>query len=171
MEMRSTIGSLRDEQRVLEFAIDEKQNQIKHKESEIKDLKSSLQTPPKIWLVSSDDPSNREVNLTNKVINPDAKVQKLKDAEIAGSNDHKDDAKIKMHNTTDLTIKRSKSEGQIERDQPKAKANRYEVHLEANKTRTETEKMDEDDVETEVDLDSSRNGSETDQEYKEEIEE
>lgn len=67
IEMRSTIGSLRDEQRALELAIDEKLNEIKRKESEIKDLRSSLQTPPKIWSVSSDDPSNQQVNLTAKV--------------------------------------------------------------------------------------------------------
>lgn len=110
MEMQSTIGSMKDEQRALELAIDEKQNEIKHKESEIKDLRSSLQTPPKIWSVSSDDPSNREVNSTDKITptkvnswfgqsskqkpnqesdvegnmrirNPDVKVKKPKDSE------------------------------------------------------------------------------------------
>lgn len=67
MEMQSTIGSIKDEQRALEIAIEEKQNEIKHKESQIKDLKNIHQTPPKIWSVSSDDPSNREVNLTDKL--------------------------------------------------------------------------------------------------------
>ncbi|KAI3824698.1 hypothetical protein L1987_06167 [Smallanthus sonchifolius] len=63
IEMRSTIDSLRDEQRVLELAIDEKQNQIKHEESEIKDLKSNLQTPPKIW--SKDDANIEMQNTTD----------------------------------------------------------------------------------------------------------
>ncbi|KAF5764557.1 hypothetical protein HanRHA438_Chr15g0705761 [Helianthus annuus] len=166
MEMRSTIGSLKDEQRVLELAIDEKQNQIKQKESEIKDLKSSLQPPPKIWSVSSDDPSNREVNLTNKVnvMNPDVKVQTPKDEKLAGSKDHKDDAKIEMHNTID---------GQDDKSQLKANPDvgPTEVHHETNKTRSESERMDEDETETEADLDSSKNGTEADQDYKEETEE
>ncbi|PWA63103.1 hypothetical protein CTI12_AA357160 [Artemisia annua] len=131
MEMRSTIGSMKDEQRALELTIDEKQNEIKHKESEIKDLKSSLQTPPKVWSVSSDDPSNREVNLTNKatttrvrswfglssngqkpnqekfveghkeVINPNIKVQKPVDEEQRGSGKL---ASSKEHETRDLTV-------------------------------------------------------------------
>ncbi|KAM0054871.1 hypothetical protein Hdeb2414_s0006g00199651 [Helianthus debilis subsp. tardiflorus] len=166
MEMRSTIGSLKDEQRVLELAIDEKQNQIKQKESEIKGLKSSLQPPPKIWSVSSDDPSNREVNLTNKVnvMNPDVKVQTPKDEKLAGSKDHKDDAKIEMQNTAD-----------DQNDKSQLKANPdvgpTEVHHEANKTRSESDRMDEDETETEADLDSSKNGTEADQDYKEETEE
>ncbi|GJY43660.1 hypothetical protein Tco_0431873 [Tanacetum coccineum] len=130
MEMRSTIGSMKDEQRALELTIDEKQNEIKHKESEIKDLKSSLQTPPKVWSVSSDDPSNREVNLTNKatttkvgswfglssngqkpnqekfvegnkVINPDVKVQKPVDEEQRGSGKL---ASSKENEIQDLTV-------------------------------------------------------------------
>ncbi|KAL8259422.1 hypothetical protein R6Q59_027375 [Mikania micrantha] len=53
LEMRSTIGSIRDEHRALELTIDEKHNKIKHKEYEIRDIKSSLQTPQKIWHASS----------------------------------------------------------------------------------------------------------------------
>ncbi|KAI3717296.1 hypothetical protein L1987_68833 [Smallanthus sonchifolius] len=159
IQMRSTIDSLRDEQRVLELAIDEKQNQIKHKESEIKDLKGSLQTPPKIWSVTSNDPSNRSVNLTSTIMNPDVKVQKLKDDKVASSKDQKDDAKIEMHNTTD---------GQNEKSQLKANPDEgpTEVHHEPNR-------MDEDETETETEaeLDSSGNFSESDQDYKEETEE
>ncbi|KAD4982255.1 hypothetical protein E3N88_18926 [Mikania micrantha] len=48
MIIRSTIGFMRDEHWALELAIDEKQNKIKHKESEIRDMKSSFQTSQKI---------------------------------------------------------------------------------------------------------------------------
>ncbi|XP_076948983.1 uncharacterized protein LOC143621443 [Bidens hawaiensis] len=160
MEMRSTNGSMRDEQRVLELAINEKQNQIKHKESQIQDFKSTLQTPPKTWSVSLDDPSNREVNLTSKV-----KVQA----------DHQDDTKIELHNTTDGLTKRdtsliTKTDGQTQNEKSQLKGDPdvgpMEVHHEADK-------MDEDDAETETeaDLESSRNVAEADQDYKEETEE
>ncbi|KAK9064395.1 hypothetical protein SSX86_015777 [Deinandra increscens subsp. villosa] len=193
MEMRSTIGSLRDEHRVLESAIDEKQNQIKHKESEIKDLKSSLQTPPtKIWSVSSDDPSNREVNLTSKVMNPEVKIQKPKDEELAGlkynTTDSEENGNGLSLRNKNLTTKRTKSDGQGEKSQLKANPDvdprkvipfrsrnhsSDEVHQEAKKTRSEAYRMDEDEAETETeaDLDSSRNVQEADQDYKEESEE
>ncbi|KAL5797659.1 hypothetical protein ACOSQ2_002479 [Xanthoceras sorbifolium] len=83
MEMQSTINSLKDEQKAIESALEEKQNEIKmqreatdlgkensrltalkesliQKEAEIEDLKGRL----KVWLVSTDDPSNLPVNLT-----------------------------------------------------------------------------------------------------------
>ncbi|KAL8228832.1 hypothetical protein R6Q57_013732 [Mikania cordata] len=146
MEMRSTIGSLRDEQRVLELEIDLKQNQIKQKEAEIKDLNSSMQTQTKVWSVSSDDPSNQEVNFTVKVMNPDQKPKN----ELAGLKDHKDDAKIERHNTNDLTTKRSKSD-QYEKNQ--VKANAYEIYQEGNKTRSVTDRMDADETEMEAEQD------------------
>ncbi|CAI9089504.1 OLC1v1024091C1 [Oldenlandia corymbosa var. corymbosa] len=86
-EMQSTISSLREEQRTIEAALDERQNQIKlmreryaedsnenlevkalskmlrQKESEVEDLRSRLQTPVKVWSVSTDDPSTANVNL------------------------------------------------------------------------------------------------------------
>ncbi|KAL8196644.1 hypothetical protein R6Q57_012869 [Mikania cordata] len=116
MEMRSTIDSMRDEHQALELAIDEKQNEIKLKESEIRDMRSSLQTPPKIWSGNSIDPSNHEVNLTSKVtttnvkkpnhqdiIKPYVKVQKPKDEDsekLASYKGHIDNAKIEMNTTT-----------------------------------------------------------------------
>ncbi|KAD7479006.1 hypothetical protein E3N88_02142 [Mikania micrantha] len=148
MEMRSTIGSLRDEQRVLELEIDLKQNQIKQKETEIKDLNSSMQAQPNIWSVSSDDPSNQELNLTVKVLNP---AQKPKNEQLAGLKDHKDDAKIEMNNTNVLITKRSKSEDQYEKSQ--VKANAYEIYQEGNTTRSVADRMDEDETEREADQD------------------
>lgn len=186
MEMRSIVGSLRDEQRVLELAINEKQNQIKHKEAEIQDLKSSLQTPPKFWSVSSIDPSKPTINLTTVVINSDVKVQKPKDEKLAGSKHYRTDAKIDMKNATYGINDGQNGNGLSQRDKSlitknneksQLKANLdeglTEVHQEANKTRSETDRMDEDEAEadTEADLDSSRNVSEADQDYKEETEE
>ncbi|KAK1422870.1 hypothetical protein QVD17_18159 [Tagetes erecta] len=188
MGMRSIISSLRDEQRVLELAINEKQNQIKHKEAEIQDLKSSLQTPPKIWSVSSDDPSNPTINLTNVVINPDVKVQKPNDEKLSSSNGYNSDAKIEVHNPAyglndgqngtsvsqwDKSLI-AKTDGQNEKSQLKAKRDEGPTEFqEGNKTRSETDRMDEDEAETDIeaDLDSSRNFSEADQDYKEETEE
>nr|XP_043639784.1 uncharacterized protein LOC122610893 [Erigeron canadensis] len=128
MEMRSTIGSMKDEQQALELAIDEKHNEIKYKESELNDLRSSLRSP-KIWSVSSDDPSNHEVNSTDKIIttrvkpwlgvagnvqkpnqetvlegvrgilNPEANVQKSKDLDqLASSKKHEAWDHILDHN-------------------------------------------------------------------------
>ncbi|KAA8526425.1 hypothetical protein F0562_008372 [Nyssa sinensis] len=90
LEMQSTISSLKDEQRTIEVALEEKKNEIKllqekeleidsnkenpqvislteilkQKEAEIEDLKHRLEYPVKVWSVSSDDPSNPSVNLT-----------------------------------------------------------------------------------------------------------
>ncbi|CAI9275536.1 unnamed protein product [Lactuca saligna] len=146
MEMRSMIGSLRDEQRALELTIDEKQNEIKHKESKINHLKTTLHSssPPKILSVTSDDPSpsNREANLTSKVkvttnINPNVKLQNA-------SLEHEDDVRIKMNTTTTTTMDPVKE------------------------TRG---KDDDEEGEREVDVSmESSNGSEADQDYKEEIE-
>ncbi|KAK9284224.1 hypothetical protein L1049_023393 [Liquidambar formosana] len=88
LEMQSTIASLKDEQRNMEFALEEKQNEIKmlsekeldsgkenpqvialtetlkQKEDEIVDLKHRVEYPVNVWSVSTDDPSNPVVNLT-----------------------------------------------------------------------------------------------------------
>lgn len=87
-EMQSTIASLKDEQRALETAIEEKQTEmkmlrekeessskknsqimaltelLKQKEIEIQDLKQHLD-PIKVRSVSTDDPSNPQVNLSD----------------------------------------------------------------------------------------------------------
>ncbi|KAJ6360968.1 hypothetical protein OIU77_004904 [Salix suchowensis] len=82
LEMRSTIGSMKDEQKIMESALEERQSEIKmlretskgagketlqmvalreslkQKEAEIEDLKRRLdEYPAKIWSVSTDDPS------------------------------------------------------------------------------------------------------------------
>ncbi|KAF5948383.1 hypothetical protein HYC85_014340 [Camellia sinensis] len=88
LEMQSTISSLKDEQRTMESSLEEKQNEIKllqekeietgkedpqvialtetlkQKEAEIEGLKRRLEYPIKVWSVSTDDPSNPAVNLT-----------------------------------------------------------------------------------------------------------
>lgn len=144
------IGSLRDEQRALELTIDEKQNEIKHKESKINHLKTTLHSssPPKILSVTSDDPSpsNREANLTSKVkattnINPNVKLQNA-------SLEHEDDVKIKMKNTTTTTTAATMD------------------HVKETRGKDEDE---EGEREVDVSMESS-NGSEADQDYKEEIE-
>ncbi|XAR55463.1 hypothetical protein NMG60_11035535 [Bertholletia excelsa] len=87
LEMQSTISSLKDEQKIMESTLEEKQNEIKllqeketepnkenpqasnlaetlkQKEAEIEDLKRHVY-PVKVWSVSTDDPSNPDVNLT-----------------------------------------------------------------------------------------------------------
>ncbi|KAJ0666890.1 hypothetical protein HanPI659440_Chr17g0671811 [Helianthus annuus] len=102
MEMRSIIGSMKDEHRALELAIDEKQNEINQKESEIKDLKNSRRMPLKTWSVGSNDTLNYRHNVTSKVKenkNPDVKVQKPKDeASETLQKEHNGDAKIDMSN-------------------------------------------------------------------------
>lgn len=86
--MQSTIGSMKDEQKIMESALEEKQSEIKmlretnkgaeketlqmevlreslkQKEAEIEDLKHRLEYPAKIWSVSTDDPSSPPVNRT-----------------------------------------------------------------------------------------------------------
>ncbi|KAF5741484.1 hypothetical protein HS088_TW10G00482 [Tripterygium wilfordii] len=88
LEMQSTIVSLKDEQKAMESALEEKQNEIKilreargtfgeenpevialtdslkQKEDEIQDLRHHLEHPAKVWSVSTDDPSNPTPNLT-----------------------------------------------------------------------------------------------------------
>lgn len=113
---------MRDEQRALELSVDEKQNEIKRKESEIQDLKISLQTPPQVWSVSSNDLSNHEFNLTSNITTTKVKERgswfgglsnvqlpnyqelnntDVKDSEkLAGSKDHNDTSKIEPHNTS-----------------------------------------------------------------------
>lgn len=146
MEMRSTIGSLKDEQRALELTIGEK-------ESKINDLKTSLHSsssPPKIWSVSSDDPSNREANLTSKVtttINPSV---------------HEDDVKSKMKNTT-MDAKEKEKETRVYEE------NGGGLSMKGNRSfigrKSEAEKKDEDEGETEAMI-----AADADQDYKEETE-
>lgn len=86
VEMKSTIGSLKEELRTMEAAFEEKQNEtkmllrgngdhqsdnprvmelvesLKRKEAEIEELKHRLEY--KVWSVSTDDPSNPTRNLT-----------------------------------------------------------------------------------------------------------
>ncbi|KAI9177400.1 hypothetical protein LWI28_014705 [Acer negundo] len=88
IEMQSTIESLKDEQKAMESALEEKKNEVRmqrevidlgkensqltalkeslmQKEAEIKDLKPRLEYTGKVWSASTDDPSNPQVNLTN----------------------------------------------------------------------------------------------------------
>ncbi|XP_021298825.1 uncharacterized protein LOC110427598 [Herrania umbratica] len=88
LEMQSAIDSLKDEQKTMESALEEKQNEIivlqeKHvdsgkenpqvlaltatleqKEAEIEVLKHRLKSPVRVWSVSTDDKSNLPVNVT-----------------------------------------------------------------------------------------------------------
>lgn len=87
LEMQSTIDSLKDEQKAIESALDEKQNEIKRlreqidaikenskminlkeilkqKKAGIEDLRHRLEYPVKVWSASTDDPSNSRVNMT-----------------------------------------------------------------------------------------------------------
>ncbi|OMO98791.1 putative micronuclear linker histone polyprotein [Corchorus olitorius] len=88
LEMQSTIDSLRDEEKTMESALEEKISEIKllrdndmdsgnenpqvvaltatlkQKEAEIDDLKLRLESPVRVWSVSSDDPSNPPLNIT-----------------------------------------------------------------------------------------------------------
>ncbi|OMO96396.1 putative micronuclear linker histone polyprotein [Corchorus capsularis] len=88
LEMQSTIDSLRDEEKTMESALEEKISEIKllrdkdldsgnenpqvvaltatlkQKEAEIDDLKLRLESPVRVWSVSSDDPSNPPLNTT-----------------------------------------------------------------------------------------------------------
>ncbi|KAL8268016.1 hypothetical protein R6Q59_001814 [Mikania micrantha] len=76
MIIRSTIGFMRDEHWALELAIDEKQNKIKHKESEIRDMKSSFQTSQKIRYASSS--SFFFVSVTIDASTPTVQTSKIK---------------------------------------------------------------------------------------------
>ncbi|KAI3698747.1 hypothetical protein L2E82_42542 [Cichorium intybus] len=162
MEMRSTIGSMKEEQRALEMAIDEKQNEIKRKESKINDLKTTLHSPSKIWSVSSDDPSNREANLTKKVttsINPSVQVQNPN-----FSVEH-DDLKVKKGNST-MDVKGSEENG----DGLSIKGRRSFIgssgsEREGNKWREKRSVDEERKYE-----DEGENASDADQDYKEETE-
>ncbi|KAF9670857.1 hypothetical protein SADUNF_Sadunf13G0112600 [Salix dunnii] len=98
LKMQSTIGSMKDEQKTVESALEEKQSEIKmlretdigagketlqmvalrerlkQKEAEIEDLNHRLdEYPAKIRSVSTDDPSNPPVNrsVTSNMINQD----------------------------------------------------------------------------------------------------
>ncbi|KAJ6693338.1 hypothetical protein OIU85_004136 [Salix viminalis] len=98
LEMQSTIGSMKDEQKIMESALEERQSEIKmlretskgagketlqmvalreslkQKEAETEDLKHRLdEYPAKIWSVSTDDPSHPPVNttVTSNMINQD----------------------------------------------------------------------------------------------------
>ncbi|XVF01919.1 hypothetical protein REPUB_Repub04eG0131300 [Reevesia pubescens] len=90
LEMQSTIDSLKEEQKTLESELEEKQNEIKllrdnkdmmdsgnvnpqvialtatlkQKEAVIEDLKHRLKSSIRVWSVSTDDPSNPQVNIT-----------------------------------------------------------------------------------------------------------
>ncbi|PHT51613.1 hypothetical protein CQW23_06075 [Capsicum baccatum] len=81
LEMKSTISSLKDEQRIIEVALEEKQAEINmltekltetnREDSRAKLISESVQQkeaeidiPVKIWSVSADDPSNPTINLT-----------------------------------------------------------------------------------------------------------
>lgn len=88
LELQSTISSLKDEQKAMETALLEKQNELKflrekeidlnrespqltslsnnlrQKEAEIEDSKNQHSSPVKVWSVSADDPSNPPMNLT-----------------------------------------------------------------------------------------------------------
>ncbi|KAJ9171009.1 hypothetical protein P3X46_019064 [Hevea brasiliensis] len=110
VEMQSTIDSLKDEQKIMESALKEKQQEIKmhretnidtenenpqmialmeslkQKETEIEDLKHRFENPIKILSVSTDDPSNPQTNL-NVTANLAHKTQ-ISDSKAAGGQLH-----------------------------------------------------------------------------------
>ncbi|KAM0059077.1 hypothetical protein Hdeb2414_s0005g00177421 [Helianthus debilis subsp. tardiflorus] len=147
MEMRSIIGSMKDEHRALELAIDEKQNEINQKESEIKDLKNSRRMPLKIWSVGSNDTLNYRLNVTSKVKErsvsssqlsngkkpnhqenkkPDVKVQKPKDeASETLQKEHNGDAKIDMSNVNGTLAMKEKWDSEENGDGLTMKGRRF----------------------------------------------
>lgn len=88
LDMLSTLDSLKDEQKAMESALEEKKREIKllrdkdlntgnenpqvialtatlkQKEAEIEELKQRLTGQVRVWSVSNDDPSNPKVNMT-----------------------------------------------------------------------------------------------------------
>ncbi|KAL3565729.1 hypothetical protein D5086_033775 [Populus alba] len=109
LEMQSTIDSIKDEQKIMESALEEKQNEIKmlremnidadkgnlqmadlieslkQKEAEIDELKHHLEYPAKKWSVSTDDPSSPPINTTissNMVNEGNIEVDKSKEEEV-----------------------------------------------------------------------------------------
>ncbi|KAF5754477.1 hypothetical protein HanRHA438_Chr17g0802041 [Helianthus annuus] len=143
MEMRSIIGSMKDEHRALELAIDEKQNEINQKETEIKDLKNSRKMPPKIWSVGSNDTLNYRLNVTERSVssgqlsngkkpnhqenkNPDVKVQKPKDeASEALQKEHNGDAKIDKSNVNGTLATKEKWDSEENGDGLTMKGRRF----------------------------------------------
>ncbi|KAJ6696666.1 hypothetical protein OIU85_003059 [Salix viminalis] len=109
LEMQSTIDSIKDEQKIMESSLEEKQNEIKmlremnidaekgnlqmadlieslkQKEAEIENLKHHLENPAKKWSVSTDDPSSPPINMTvtsNMVNKGNIQVEKSKEEEV-----------------------------------------------------------------------------------------
>ncbi|KDP24186.1 hypothetical protein JCGZ_25843 [Jatropha curcas] len=125
LEMQSTIDSLRDEQKVMESALEEKLNeinmnrdtsidpdaanhqiralmeQLKQKESEIEDLKRRFENPYKIWSVNTDDPSNSQIKLNMTTNLADKDKTKVSDSEAKGG---------KMHESTSYSNGDSRSD-------------------------------------------------------------
>ncbi|XP_022854448.1 uncharacterized protein LOC111375787 [Olea europaea var. sylvestris] len=138
-EMQSTISSLKDEQKALELAIQEMQNEAKifkekygkgshqnpqvialseilrQKEAEIEDLKRHLESPVKVWSVSSNDPSNSSVNLTagtNMSTSGEVKVNDIQDdnGKMHGSSNHEE----RQNSTYDASNHRDQDEKRME---------------------------------------------------------
>jgi hypothetical protein len=109
LEMQSTIDSIKDEQKIMESTLEDKQNEIKmlremnidadkgnlqiadlieslkQKEAEIEELKHHLEYPAKKWSVSTDDPSSPPINMTvssNMVNEGNIEVDKSKEEEV-----------------------------------------------------------------------------------------
>ena len=107
--MQSTIDSIKDEQKIMESTLEDKQNEIKmlremnidadkgnlqmadlieslkQKEAEIEELKHHLEYPAKKWSVSTDDPSSPPINMTvssNMVNEGNIEVDKSKEKEV-----------------------------------------------------------------------------------------
>ncbi|KAL2466357.1 Uncharacterized protein Adt_42208 [Abeliophyllum distichum] len=125
-EMHSTISSLKDEQRALELAFQEMQNEaklLKHKsievndrnpqvialseilqqkEAEIEDLKRHLKLPVKVWSVSTDDASNSSVNLTTTRTNVSTSGEiKVNGIQDENGNMHESANREETQNSTD----------------------------------------------------------------------
>lgn len=140
LEMQSTIDSLKDEERTMEAAIEEKQNEIRmlklqqemgnekesaqvvtlterlnQKEAEIEDLKHRLQYPEKVWSVSTDDPSHSPVNFTvrkdqKSKTGADGNSNKTVTGEF-GSDDRKEMISNQMDKFEDLQDQSIKEDG------------------------------------------------------------
>ncbi|EEF44499.1 uncharacterized protein LOC8284965 [Ricinus communis] len=109
LELQSTIDSLKDEMKIVESALEEKQNEInihtetsmypeketqmialmeslKQREAEIEDLKSHLENPLKIPSVSTGDPSNTQ--LISNVTGNSADGDKTEDRQLHKSTNY-----------------------------------------------------------------------------------
>ncbi|CAK9158921.1 unnamed protein product [Ilex paraguariensis] len=122
LEMQSTISSLKDEQRMIGSALEEKQHEIKllrereidlHKENpqvialsetwRRKETEMDSELPVKVWSVSSDDPSNPPANLTNT-----ASITQREETEVNESEKHTSEG---LHGSTNYYKDEKNSRG------------------------------------------------------------